>query len=120
MGRKIATSFCDDNEFQKNEHGAYIYVSDDGNHRLDMPSILDEFSDFIESEEKELRGQVADLEDEIGEANEKIEELEGDLENLEAEYEFKEMVDQAKHDLFMENYGKFSLEQFEEFLTKLK
>ena len=48
-------NFCKENDFPINEHGAYIYISKDGTHKMNLPAILYDYKDWLIKNEKYWR-----------------------------------------------------------------
>ena len=44
---KNETKFCEENEFAKNEYGAYIFVSANGNQSIRLDCILRDYKEYL-------------------------------------------------------------------------
>ena len=44
---KHETEFCEENEYQKNEHGSYIYVSSNGNSSIRLDMVLNSYKQWL-------------------------------------------------------------------------
>jgi len=44
---KNETEFCEENEYEKNEHGAYIYVSTNGDSSIRLDMILHSYKEWL-------------------------------------------------------------------------
>ena len=44
---KNEVEFCEEMEFEKNEHNAYIYKSSNGHETMNLPCILNHYKDWL-------------------------------------------------------------------------
>jgi ribosomal protein S2 len=44
---KTEIRFCEENNFEKNESENFIYISKNGNHLINLPSILEEYKEWM-------------------------------------------------------------------------
>ena len=45
--RKNEIQYLKENDFYQNEHGVFLYVSDNGNHRLSLDFVLNDYKQWL-------------------------------------------------------------------------
>lgn len=70
-GLKESEKYCVTSKFVSNEHNTFVYQSHDGVHKIDLPSILEEFH---EQQSEEALGLINDLEAKVSELEDQLDE----------------------------------------------
>lgn len=112
------------NEYEANEHGAFIYTSASGNHKVEMSAVLEDYhyessKDNME-EIDELTKEVAHLKVDIIDLKLEISDLEEDTDNAQIEVEkgtkgftATTLIDEKRLEILRRMYKHLSLDELQ-------
>ncbi len=97
-----AVIYCEENGFEKNEHGVYIYKSDNGHSSMNLPCILQNYADEVLVEEIQIK---KDMQESVNQ--------DGDDPDKNIDFDINTLNDQMKYDFIVENFHKIDLSKLE-------
>jgi vacuolar-type H+-ATPase subunit I/STV1 len=125
--RSPAEEYLIEHEYQRNEHGVFIYISVNGHHSINMEDVL---TDFHHEKGIELLDNIKDLESQIHDLEDKAENLQEELDDektsvTELEEFFGEegdrlLLDENKLEILKRMYKHCSLDDLEAIEAPLK
>lgn len=112
-------------EYEANEHGAFIYTSTSGNHKVEMEAVLEDYHyesskdsvetiDYLEKEVAHLKIDIIDLKQEVSDLEDDNDSMQVEVEKGIEGFTPETLIDEKKLEILKRLYKHLSLDELED------